>query len=133
MTRKMRLQVGILLIVTALAYMVLQGAHNFSSYFVTVRAYVANAPKFRHEVVRVQGTLVARSVRYNDARGSLHFELSSGSAHLPVVYRGAMPNERFRNASAIVKGRMGAHGVFQAQKLEIQCPDHYTPAREPSS
>ena len=127
-SKNIRLHIGITVIVASLAYMVLQGANNFTSYFVTVRTYVGNIAKFRHDLVRVQGTLTARSVRYDPDSGSLRFDLTSGSVRLPVVYHGAIPNERFKNASAIVKGRMGANGVFQAEKLEIQCPDHYAPA-----
>lgn len=125
----MRLQVGALAIVAALVYMVLQGAHNFSSYFVTVQAYQANLARFRHQVIRVQGTMLARSVHYDAAQATLRFTLASGGDQLPVVYRGPMPNEHFRQAQAIVKGRLGTDGTFMAQKLEVQCPDHYAPAK----
>lgn len=125
----MRLQVGALAIVAALVYMVLQGAHNFSSYFVTVQAYHANLARFCNQVIRVQGTMLAHSVHYDPARGTLQFTLASGGERLPVVYHGPMPNEHFSQAQAIVKGRLGPHGTFMAQKLEVQCPDHYAPAK----
>lgn len=130
MSKPVRLQISVVVIISALVYMMLQGAHNFSSYFVTVRAYCANPQKFQHREVRVQGSLLAQSVHYNAGDGVLSFTLISGSQRLRVQYRGAMPDERFHAASAIVKGEMGAHGVFDADKLEIQCPDHYGPARE---
>lgn len=127
-SKKIRLQIGALVILSALAYMVLQGAHNFSSYFVTVQAYRANIAKFGRETVRVQGTLLSKSVHYNPTSATLRFTMTSGHSTLPVIYQGAMPNEQFKDASAIAKGHM-VDGVFRAEKLEIQCPDHYAPAK----
>ncbi len=129
MSKKLRLQIGALAIVSALVYMVLQGAHNFSSYFVTVKTFQANPAKYGHQTVRVQGTLLSRTAHYNAARATLKFTMVSGRAALRVVYHGPMPNERFQDASAIAKGHLGPHGVFDANKLEIQCPDHYAPSK----
>nr|WP_275107345.1 cytochrome c maturation protein CcmE [Sulfobacillus harzensis] len=123
------MQIGAMFVVGALAYMVLQGAHNFSSYFVTVKTYRAESAKFGQQTVRVQGTLLSKTVHYNPHTATLRFSLVSGGATLPVLYRGAMPNEQFHNAGAIAKGHMGRDGVFDATKLEIQCPDHYAPAK----
>ncbi len=127
-SRKIRVQIGALVIVASLTYMLLQGAHNFSSYFVTVRSFRATAAKFGHHTVRVEGVLAARSVHYNKGTGTLLFTLHQGSSTMAVRYRGAMPNERFRNANAIVKGHLESNGVFEADKLEIQCPNHYGPS-----
>ncbi len=127
MSKIVRFQVSLVVIIAALVYMMVQGVHNFSSYFVTVQAYRAHLSQFKSQEVRVQGSLLARSVRYDPETGALRFTLTSGSQHLRVLYRGVIPNERFRDANAIVKGRIGASGVFDAQKLEIQCPDHYGP------
>lgn len=128
MSKTLRLQIGAMVIVAALAYIVLQGAHNFSSYFVTVKTYHAKMAKFGRGTVRVQGTMLSKTVHYDPKTGSLHFTLESGGISLPVTYRGAIPNEHFHNAGAIAKGHMGSHGSFEATKLEIQCPDHYAPA-----
>lgn len=128
--KRVRYQMGVFVIVASLAYMLLQGAHNFSSYFVSVKVYRAHLAKFRDQTIRVQGLLESNSVRYNPHKAVLSFVLADGSSAIAVMYRGAMPNERFRNADAIVKGRMGPQGVFDAQKLEIQCPNHYAPAKE---
>lgn len=128
MSKKLRLQLGAFVILSALVYVALQGAHNFSTYFVTVKQYRTEMARLSHQTVRVQGTLLDKSVRYDAAQATLFFTITSAGSKLPVVYRGAMPNERFSNASAIVKGRMDSRGVFRAQKLEVQCPNHYAPA-----
>lgn len=128
-SRKIRFQIGAMVIMASLTYMLLQGADNFSSYFVTVQSFRANLAKFGHRTIRVQGALAAQSVHYQARTGTLLFTLHQGSSTMAVRYQGAMPNERFRNAGAIVKGHLGRNGVFEADKLEIQCPNHYGPSK----
>ena len=128
MTNKLRMQVGAFVIMGALAYLGFQGAHNFSNYFVTVSQYRHQMRRLAGMDVRVQGMLYAQSVHYDAATSTLRFRLVSNGESLPILYHGSMPNEQFKNASAIVKGQMGSNGVFVAQKLEIQCPNHYAPA-----
>lgn len=128
MTKKLRLQMGAFVVLGALTYLGIQGAHNFSNYFLTVSQYRRDMGRFSGMAVRVQGTMLAPSVQYNSATNTLRFRLVSKGQSLPIIYHGAMPNEQFKDASAIVKGHMGANGTFDAQKLEIQCPDHYAAA-----
>lgn len=128
MSKKTRLQVGALVIVAALAFIVLQGSHNFTQYFVSVRQYRTHYAQYAGQVLRVEGTMLSRSVHYDAATSTLHFMLTSQGQSLPVEYQGPMPSEQFQNADAIVEGKLNAQGVFVAQKLMVKCPDHYTPA-----
>lgn len=128
MSDRVRFGVAAGAILLALAYFVTQGARNFSNYFVTVKQFQADPAKYRGQVLRVQGKLLAGTVRYNPARSLLRFTIESGGSRLAVAYVGSLPNEQFRDASAIVKGRLAPNGVFEAQKLMVQCPDHYSAA-----
>ncbi|PSR34013.1 MAG: cytochrome C biogenesis protein CcmE [Sulfobacillus benefaciens] len=126
MTKKVRLQIGTLVILAALVYIVLQGSH-FSNYFLPVSQFRSQMSRYSNQIVKVQGTLLSSSVKYNPANRTLRFDLESQGQVLPILYQGPMPDEQFKNASAIVKGKM-VNGVFDAQKLMIQCPDHYSAA-----
>lgn len=128
MSDRVRLGVAAGAILLALAYFITQGARNFSNYFVTVKQFQADPTRYQGQVLRVQGKLLASTVRYNPARSLLRFTIESGGKRLPVAYVGSLPNEQFRDASAIVKGKLEANGVFRAQKLMVQCPDHYSAA-----
>lgn len=127
MSKKVRMQLGALIILAALGYIVLHGSKNFSQYFVSVNQYRAHYQQFAGKVLRVNGTMESSTVHYNPQTSTLRFTLSSNSTTLPVVYQGAMPNEQFRNADAIVEGKM-ENGVFHASKLMVKCPNHYSPA-----
>jgi len=124
MTRKVRLQIGSVIILAALVYLGIMAAHNFSQYFVPVNQYEGQLTKFAHKTLRVQGKLLAQSVHYDATTETLTFVLASGGSRLHVRYVGALPSEQFANTSAIVEGTMGKNGIFQAEKLMIQCPDH---------
>jgi cytochrome c-type biogenesis protein CcmE len=128
MSDRVRFGVAVVALLVALVYFVAEGARNFSNYFVTVKQFQADPAKYRGQVLRVQGRLLASTVRYNPARSLLRFTIASGGSRLAVAYVGSVPNEQFRDASAIVKGKLAPNGVFQAQKLMIQCPDHYSAA-----
>jgi cytochrome c-type biogenesis protein CcmE len=125
LSKKLRLQLGSLVILGALVYLGLQGAHSFSQYFIPVSQFDQQMSRFSGQVVQVQGRLVADSIRYDAAKQTLMFTLASGRYQLPVKYVGPVPTEQYVDASAIVEGELGPHGVFQARKLMIQCPDHY--------
>ena len=124
MNRRLRLQIGTVVVLAALVYLGIMAAHNFSQYFVPVSQYRSQFTSFAHKTLRVQGKLLANSVHYDPATEVLTFVLASGQARLPVRYVGSMPSEQFKNANAIVEGSMGQHGVFLAKQLLIQCPDH---------
>lgn len=127
MTNRRKLYVGSSVIAISLTYLLTQGAHNFSHYFLTVRQYKAQIRRIADQTVRVQGTLESNSVTYDPQTSTLRFNLVSDGIKLPTLYRGSMPSEQFKNAQAIVKGHMDGD-VFKAQKLEIQCPNHYSAA-----
>jgi cytochrome c-type biogenesis protein CcmE len=125
MSKKLRLQLGTLVILAALAYLGLQGAHSFSQYFVPVSQFDRQSSRFAGQVIQVQGKLLANTVQYHAATDTMDFVLASGRYRLPVKYVGPVPTEQYQNADAIVKGELGSHGVFVAQEIMIQCPDHY--------
>ena len=125
---RVRLAVASVAVMVGIGYILMQTTQYFSTYFVTVREFRARPNAFGGRLVRVQGKLLGNSVHYNQAHDALTFSLTSGGIALPVQYRGALPNERFQNVNAIVKGRLTASGVFKADKLMIQCPNHYNSA-----
>lgn len=127
-----RTRFSVVAILLALGYMVTQGIKNFSNYFVTVGALDRQPQAYFHRTVRVQGTLLADTVHYDAARGLLTFVLASGQARIHVQYQGPPPDERFLNQGAIVRGHLQSVHVFLANKLEIQCPNHYAPPERES-
>lgn len=132
-SKKLRIKIGAVLVLGALVYLGLQATKSFSQYFVPVAQYQNQLARFKGQIIRVQGRLLAQSVHYNPSTEVLTFLLASGGQTMRVRYVGALPTEEFKNAHAIVEGEMGKSGVFVAEKLMVQCPNHIVPVTTSSA
>jgi cytochrome c-type biogenesis protein CcmE len=87
-------------------------------------------------VVSLTGMVVGRPT--GDAHGSglrmLVRDIDGGSATVPVVYRGSVPDLLKADAHVTVQGQL-EHGVFVARPgtLITKCPSKYAPAKKTSS
>jgi cytochrome c-type biogenesis protein CcmE len=68
--------------------------------------------------------------------GSLHkdlpnltyrFELTDGHTSFPVFFRGVPPDLFTEGKGAVVEGRIGADGVFQATTIMAKHAEEYSP------
>ena len=70
----------------------------------------------------------------NAYQGGLRFRLKDighgTPARVPVVYRGAVPDQFKTGADLVVEGTL-RNGVFVAKRgsMITKCPDHYAPAK----
>lgn len=75
--------------------------------------------------VRLSGQVVDGSIRTDPSAGTVRFAVSDGSATVPVVYRGPMPDTLRDEAEAVVEGQLGRDGVFHADVLFAKCPSKF--------
>jgi cytochrome c-type biogenesis protein CcmE len=78
--------------------------------------------------VRVGGTVVANSISYDASQVLLEFVLVDAGDTLSVVYKGARPDMLRDGAQALVEGKYGPSGTFEATKLLLKCPSKYEAA-----
>ena len=83
-----------------------------------LRFTVAHVPGDMEEVEK-QGGMAA--VLHNAA-------LDPGLPRLQVVYHGPRPDLLQNEAQAIITGRLGADGAFEARELLLKCPSRYEDA-----
>lgn len=81
----------------------------------TVRFTIANVPGDLDEIERAGGLAKVLHDAVNDP----------DSRRLEVVYNGPIPDLLRHEAQAIVTGRLGTDGVFQADELLLKCPTRY--------
>ncbi len=87
-------------------------------------------------VVSLTGRLVAKPT--GDAHGAgLHFvvrDVKGGTARVPVVYKGTVPDMLKANSDVTVQGEL-RNGVFVAKRdtLITKCPSKYQPAKKTSN
>ena len=79
------------------------------------------------ERVSVAGKVVGQPTGSARGANGLHFDLRdvAGTATVPVVYRGSVPDLFRTGRDVSVEGKL-QDGVFVADKLVTKCPSKYT-------
>lgn len=111
-------------IVLAVAYLVVMGLQNSSVYFLTVAELQAKGSGAQNQMFRVSGNLVPGSVSQDASGVGMHFQIAdSGSAPLPVVYRGGqVPDIMGDNIEIVAEGKLNPQGTFVANTVLAKCP-----------
>jgi cytochrome c-type biogenesis protein CcmE len=152
-TGRIKFIVGGLLIAAAVIYLIVSSTQASAQYFLTVDEVFAKGAEVQNRDLRISGAVLGDSIRYDPQTLNLTFTIASipgdnkdieaqgGLAavlheavtdpdrqHLTVVYNGPKPDLLRNEAQAIITGKMGADGVFQAEELLLKCPTKYEDA-----
>jgi cytochrome c-type biogenesis protein CcmE len=149
----MKFLVGGLLIVAAIVYLIVSSTQASAQYFLTVDEVYTKGPEILNRELRISGAVIGDSIQYDPQTLNLTFTI----AHIPgdnkdieaqgglatvlhdavvdkdrqslvVVYNGPKPDLLRDEAQAIITGKMGSDGVFQAEELLLKCPTKYEEA-----
>jgi len=120
-----KLAIGGLIIVAATAYMAYLGASASWQYYVSVDECLEGRATFQGQRLRVNGTVVADSLRIDADRRRAEFSLDGESDDLAVVCSGTLPDNLAENIDVVVEGRLDASGVLQGDKLLTRCASKY--------
>jgi len=127
MQRRKRFVIGGLVIVGALFYIMYGGMQQAMVYFKLPSELKADDGNTRDKFLRMGGMVVKGSLRTDLKNLAYHFELSDGSASIPVFFKGIPPDLFSEGKGAVVEGRMGADGVFQATTIMAKHAEEYSP------
>jgi cytochrome c-type biogenesis protein CcmE len=125
--RRRMILVGLVLTGVALAtFLALTAFQKNLLYFYTpFQVAAGEAPK--GYPFRVGGLVVQGSVQRNPANLTVHFAVTDGSATVPVVYSGILP-DLFREGQGIIAvGRIDGAGVFEASEVLAKHDENYMP------
>jgi cytochrome c-type biogenesis protein CcmE len=131
MQRRKRFVIGGLVIVGALFYIMYGGMQQAMVYFKLPSELKADDGNTRDKFLRMGGMVVKGSRRTDLKNLAYHFELSDGSASIPVFFKGIPPDLFSEGKGAVVEGRMGADGVFQATTIMAKHAEEYSPHADP--
>jgi cytochrome c-type biogenesis protein CcmE len=145
--------VGGLLIVAAVVYLIVSSTQASAQYFLTVDELNTKGDTVLGRDLRVSGAVLGDTIQYDPETLTLKFtvahvpgdnkdiEAQGGLAEvlhqavmdptrtrLQVVYTGVKPDLLRNEAQAIMTGRLGEDGVFQAEELLLKCPTKYEEA-----
>ncbi len=83
----------------------------------TVSEFKARAESVYDQRSRVEGTVAAGSVDWDEEIQVLRFSLAEGNERLNVLHRGIVPDSFKPGADVILEGTYRADGVFEATNL----------------
>ena len=127
MTRSRRFLIGGVIILAALSYMIYGGMQEAMVYFVTPSELKAKEPISTDKFLRMGGMVVKGSLQKDLKDLTYRFELTDGSATFPVFFKGVPPDLFTEGKGAVVEGRIGNDGVFQATTIMAKHAEEYSP------
>jgi cytochrome c-type biogenesis protein CcmE len=127
MHRRKRFLIGGLVIVGALSYIMYGGMQEAMVYFKMPSELKAEEGRAGDKFLRMGGMVVKGSLQADLKNLSYRFELSDGAASVPVFFKGIPPDLFSEGKGAVVEGRIGADGVFQATTIMAKHAEEYSP------
>jgi cytochrome c-type biogenesis protein CcmE len=127
MQRHKRFLIGGLVIIGALSYIVYGGMRQAMVYFKTPSEIKAEESGSKDKFLRIGGMVVKGSLRADVKNLTYRFALTDGKASVPVFFKGIPPDLFTEGKGAVVEGRIGADGVFQATTIMAKHAEEYSP------
>lgn len=152
-TSRTKFLIGGFLIIAAIVYLVYSSTRASAQYFLTVEELNARGKDIIGRDIRISGAVIGDSIQYDPQTLTLSFDVAhvagdnktieaqGGLAQvlhaavtdpnrpkLHVVYKGVKPDLLRNEAQAIMTGKLGEDGVFQAAELLLKCPTKYEEA-----
>lgn len=152
-TGRLKFIIGGVLIIAAIVYLIVSSTQASAQYFLTVKELYSRGNSIMGKDVRVSGAVVGDSIQYDPQTLTLKFTianipgdnnvieqqgglaavlhaavLDTNRPRLQVVYNGVKPDLLRNEAQAIITGKLGQNGVFNASELLLKCPTRYQDA-----
>lgn len=112
-------------IIGTLGWLAAGGIKETSTYYKEIKEVTAMGKDGLDKRIRVGGDVQKDSIVRTGKE--VRFVLTQNELTLPVVYVGSDPlPDTFRDGSqALADGRLGADGVFQANRIQAKCASKY--------
>ena len=153
MAPRVKLLIGGIVILAAVAFLIITSTQANAQYFMTVDELAEKSKTGIDRTVTVSGAVLGDTISYNPDKSTVEFTVANvpgdnseidrqgglakvlhdavvdpGRSRLKVVYQGAKPDLLKNEAQAIMTGHLGPDGVFYANELLLKCPTKYEEA-----
>jgi cytochrome c-type biogenesis protein CcmE len=127
-----KLSIGVVVIVTSVAYLIFSGATGSTMYFLTVPEVQQRLTALKGESIRVAGKVTEDPIDWDMRNLSLAFVMGDAQSRISVHYKGVKPDMFQPGVDVIVEGRIGRDGVLAASVLMTSCPSKYQEEKSPT-
>lgn len=104
--------------IVALGYAAFMGG---STYYYEVGEYLDKGAAVANETTRVSGEVSSDLTTEDFAIRFSLLDMTGRAASLPVFYKGTVPNSFEVGRQAVVEGKLGEGGIFQATNIIVKC------------
>lgn len=147
---RVKFVIGFLLMAAAVVYLIVSSTQAAAQYYLTIDELAAKGDSIRGRDLKISGAVDGETITYDPETLTLRFTIANvpgdlddieaagglaevlhqavsdpNTRRLHVVYIGPKPDLLRDEAQAILTGRMGDDGVFQASELLLKCPTRY--------
>ena len=125
MPAKVKFIIGGVVIVAALAWLGFVGFEESKAYYITVDEFSAMSGNVDGKTFKLAGDVVPGSI--DRSKPQIEFVISSRDNSIKVRYVGTqvIPDTFKDGSKALVEGKPGPDGTFQAKHIEAKCASKY--------
>jgi cytochrome c-type biogenesis protein CcmE len=125
MPAKVKFIIGGVVIVAALAWLGFVGFEESKAYYITVDEYSAMSGNVGGKTFKLAGDVVPGSI--DRSKPQMEFVISNRDNSIKVRYVGTqvIPDTFKDGSKALVEGKPGPDGTFQAKHIEAKCASKY--------
>jgi len=110
----------------AILSILLMSAPTLSSTELSIEEILLNEKELQSKYITTQGLLIADSIAWNPDKIELTFQIEDENGKsISVYHHGVKPDNFSDGIIVILKGFIQEDGVFNAEKLQTQCPSKY--------
>ncbi len=119
--------VAFIVFVLLSAGLIYYGLSNSLVYFLTPTELSNLGEEAFRTPIRLKGTVVPGSVRFDLEANRLTFVLADENVSYPVAFNGLAPDTFREGLDAVVEGRLNREMVFEATDIFTKCASKYEP------
>ncbi len=121
-----RYLIGLVVILPVLAHLLYSAVNSpLTNYYLTADEALARGAT--GETIRVGGNVAFNSIDWDNASGTLTFNIEGASKNVTVLYRGFAPDALHDQVTAVVEGKLNRDGTLVASQVLVKCPHRYAP------
>ena len=111
-------------VVGLIGWLFVSGFYDTMVYYMTVGELKAQTVNAEKRGLRVSGNVLPGSVVRSEDGLLLRFTLDELGEHMPVVYKGIVPDTFKENAGVLLEGKY-VNGEFHAKQIFTKCASKY--------
>ncbi|HLT59174.1 MAG: cytochrome c maturation protein CcmE [Limnochordales bacterium] len=129
--RKRKVTAALALVGVILVYLIATAASNTTMYYLTVDEALARRDSLQGRWVRIAGQVPGDTIQWDSRDFMLTFDVVENGHRVPAVYRGVRPDNLIDGTNVVLEGTFNASGVFEVDRLLVQCVSKYEAADRP--